>query len=126
MRRGRTHHRSWWLPAPCRRLSRRVRGAPGHDSLAACGDSAIRTRSAGAGARRYELGRGVAVMAKRINELAKEWGVQPKDVITAAEQLGIKGKRSQSAVTDDETARLRQALGLARPAQVTVGAERVV
>ena len=66
-------------------------------------------------------------MSKRIHELAKEWGVQPKDVIAAADQLGMKGKRSQSTVTDDEVARLRQALGLSgRPAQVTVGAERVV
>ena len=66
-------------------------------------------------------------MSKRIHELAKEWGVQPKDVIAAAEQLGLKGKRSQSTVTDDEVARLRQALGLSgRPAQATVGAERVV
>ena len=45
--------------------------------------------------------------AKRINEVAKEWGVQPKDIVTAAEQLGMKGKRSQSALTDDEIARLR-------------------
>jgi translation initiation factor IF-2 len=66
-------------------------------------------------------------MSKRIHELAKEWGVQPKDVVTAAEQLGMKGKRSQSTLTDDEVARLRQALGLApRPAQVTLGTERVV
>jgi translation initiation factor IF-2 len=66
------------------------------------------------------------VTAKRINEVAKEWGVQPKDIVTAAEQLGMKGKRSQSALTDDEIARLRQALGLSRPAQVTLGTERVV
>ena len=66
-------------------------------------------------------------MSKRIHELAKECGVQPKDVVAAAEQLGMKGRRSQSTVTDDETGRLKQALGLSpRPAQVTVGAERVV
>jgi hypothetical protein len=67
------------------------------------------------------------VTTKRIHELAKEWSVQPKDVIAAADQLGLKGKRSQSAVTDDEVQRLKQALGLApRAPQVTVGAERVV
>jgi translation initiation factor IF-2 len=66
-------------------------------------------------------------MSKRIHELAKEWNVAPKDVLAAAEQAGMKGKRSQSTVTDDETQRLRQALGLApKAAQVTVGAERVV
>src|SRR6185369_9339932 len=47
--------------------------------------------------------------------------------LAAAEHLGMKGRRSQSTVTDDETVRLRQQLGLTpRPAQVTVGAERVV
>ena len=67
------------------------------------------------------------MMSKRIHELAKDWGVQPKDVLAAAEQLGMKGKRSQSAITEDETARLRQALGLSpRAAQVTLGTERVV
>ena len=67
------------------------------------------------------------MMSKRIHELAKDWGVQPKDVLAAAEQLGMKGKRSQSAITDEETARLRQALGLSpRAAQVTLGTERVV
>jgi translation initiation factor IF-2 len=66
-------------------------------------------------------------MSKRIHELAKEWGVEPKAVLTAAEQLALKGKRSQSTVTDDEAQRLKQALGLVpRSAQVTVGAERVV
>jgi hypothetical protein len=66
-------------------------------------------------------------MSKRIHELAKEWAVQPKDVLAAAEQIGMKGKRSQSTVTDEETARLRQALGLSpRSAQPTLGAERVV
>jgi translation initiation factor IF-2 len=66
-------------------------------------------------------------MSKRIHELAKDWGVEPKAVLAAAEQLGMKGKRSQSAITEDETARLRQALGLTpRAAQVTLGTERVV
>jgi translation initiation factor IF-2 len=65
-------------------------------------------------------------MSKRIHELAKEYGVQAKDMLAAAEQLGLKGKRSQSTVTDDEAQRLKQALGISRPPQVTVGAERVV
>ncbi|HJQ75207.1 MAG TPA: translation initiation factor IF-2 N-terminal domain-containing protein, partial [Gaiellaceae bacterium] len=66
-------------------------------------------------------------MSKRIHELAKEWAVQPKDVLAAAEQLGMKGKRSQSTMTDDEVVRLRQALGLSpRSAQPTLGAERVI
>ncbi|HXJ33919.1 MAG TPA: translation initiation factor IF-2 [Candidatus Eisenbacteria bacterium] len=66
-------------------------------------------------------------MSKRIHELAKEWAVEPKAVVAAAEQIGLKGKRSQSVVTEDEVQRLKQTLGLApRSPQVTVGAERVV
>src|SRR5262245_34325550 len=66
-------------------------------------------------------------MSKRISELAKEWGVQPKDVVTAADGLGIKNRRPSSTLTEDEVTRLRQALGLSpRPAQVTLGTERVV
>ena len=46
-------------------------------------------------------------MSKRIHELAKEWGQNPKDLLTVAERVGIRGKRSQSALTDDEVTRLR-------------------
>src|SRR2546430_12641600 len=65
-------------------------------------------------------------MSKRIHELAKEWSVQPKDLLAGLEKLAIRGKRSQSSLTDEEVQRVREALGLvARPTAV-VGTERVV
>jgi translation initiation factor IF-2 len=65
-------------------------------------------------------------MSKRMHELAKEWGHNPKDLIAVAERLGIRGKRSQSALTDEEVTRLRDGLGLAPRPAVTLGSERVV
>ena len=65
-------------------------------------------------------------MSKRIHELAKEWGSNPKDLIAMAERLGIRGKRSQSAVSDEEVMRLREGMGLTPRPAVTVGSERVV
>jgi translation initiation factor IF-2 len=65
-------------------------------------------------------------MSKRIHELAREWSQNPKDLLVVAERVGIRGKRSQSALTDDEVARLRDGLGLTQRPAVTVGSERVV
>src|SRR5207249_55485 len=61
-----------------------------------------------------------------IHELAKEWAVAPKDLLTAVEKAGIRGKKSQSSLTDDEVLRIKDILGLSpRPAE-PVGTERVV
>src|SRR4029450_7512218 len=65
-------------------------------------------------------------MSKRIHELAKEWGQNPRDLLVVAERVGIRGKRSQSALTDEEVTRLRDGLGLTPRPAVTVGSERVV
>src|SRR5436309_1962136 len=65
-------------------------------------------------------------MSKRIHELAKEWDVQPKDLVAGLEKLGIRGKRSQSSLTDEEVQRVREALGLVTRPTVAVGTERVV
>src|SRR5262245_41763948 len=65
-------------------------------------------------------------MSKRIHELAREWGSNPKDLIAMAERLGIRGKRSQSSVTDEEVTRLREGMGLSPRPAVTLGSERVV
>ena len=65
-------------------------------------------------------------MSKRIHELAKEWGAPTKELVTKLEQIGVRGKRSQSTVTDEEASRLRVELGLSPKASVTVGEERVV
>jgi translation initiation factor IF-2 len=63
---------------------------------------------------------------KRIHELAKEWNVPTKDVLAKLERLGVREKRSQSSLTDDQVARLREALGLREKGSVAIGAERVV
>ncbi len=65
-------------------------------------------------------------MSKRIHELAKELGQTPKDLIAAAERLGIRGKRSQSAITDEEVTRIKDGLGLTPRPTVSLGSERVV
>ena len=65
-------------------------------------------------------------MGKRIHELAKEWGIAPKDLIAKLDELGITGRRSQSSLTDHEVERLAAALGRVPQPAVTVGSERVV
>ena len=65
-------------------------------------------------------------MSRRIHELAKEWNVAPKDVLAQIEKVGIRGKRSQSSLTDEEAQRVKEGLGLVHRPAVTVGAERVV
>ncbi|MFN8545868.1 MAG: translation initiation factor IF-2 [Candidatus Binatia bacterium] len=64
--------------------------------------------------------------SRRIHELAKEWGVLAKDVVAAAERLGFRGKRSQSTLTEDESQRIREDMGLVTRPVAPVGTERVV
>jgi translation initiation factor IF-2 len=63
---------------------------------------------------------------KRIHELAKEWDVPVKDVLAKIEKLGIRNKKSQSSLSDEQVPRVREALGLRDKAAVTIGTERVV
>ena len=65
-------------------------------------------------------------MSKRVHELAREWAITPKDLLLAAEKLGIRGKRSQSSFTDEEVQRVRDILSPNARPEVTLGAERVV
>jgi translation initiation factor IF-2 len=65
-------------------------------------------------------------MSKRIHELAREWGVAPKDLLAGVEKVGIRGKRSQSSLTDEEVERVRDVLGLRERPVEAVGTERVV
>src|SRR5947199_5607683 len=65
-------------------------------------------------------------MSKRIHELAKDWGVAPKDIVARAEKLGLRGKRSQSSLTDEEAERLKDDLGLSPRPAVPLGTGRVV
>jgi translation initiation factor IF-2 len=65
-------------------------------------------------------------MSKRVHELAKEWSIAPKDLLLAAEKLGIRGKRSQSSFTDEEVQRVRDILSPNARPEVSLGTERVV
>ena len=62
----------------------------------------------------------------RVHSLAKDLGIEPKDLIAHLEKMGIKGKKSQSSLEDDEAARIRAALATPAKPQVHVGEEKVV
>jgi translation initiation factor IF-2 len=62
----------------------------------------------------------------RVHELAKEWGLEAKDLISRLERIGIRGKRSQSALTEEEVERAGTELGFGPKPGVTIGEERVV
>jgi len=52
-------------------------------------------------------------MAKiRIHELAKQWGVESKDIVARLDKMGVTGKKPQSGLTDLEAERVHDAMGL--------------
>ena len=63
---------------------------------------------------------------KRIHELAKDWGIDAKDLITKLEKLGVHNKRSQSTLTDDEIERVHADVVALEKPSIAVGDERVV
>lgn len=63
---------------------------------------------------------------KRIHELAKEWNVDVKDMLARLEKLGMRNKRAQSSLTDDEVERIRAELAIDERPSVVVGDERVL
>ncbi len=66
------------------------------------------------------------MLRKRVNELAKEWGLDPKDVVARLERAGVKGKKPQSTLTDEEIDRAKGELGLVDKPSIAVGDERLV
>src|SRR6266850_4930647 len=62
----------------------------------------------------------------RVHLLAKELGIETKDLIAQLDKLGIRGRKAQSALEDDEVTRLRAALAGQEKPQVHVGEEKVV
>src|SRR5512145_2905443 len=62
----------------------------------------------------------------RVHLLAKELGVETKDLIAQLDKLGMRGRKAQSALEDDEVARVRAALAAQERPQVHVGEERIV
>src|SRR5215813_9290102 len=65
-------------------------------------------------------------MSRRVHELAKEWGLEPKDLTARLEKVGMRNKRAQSSLTDEEVQRAAEELGFVEKPQVTIGGERVV
>jgi translation initiation factor IF-2 len=62
----------------------------------------------------------------RVHQLAKELGLEPKDLIAHLEKMGLKGKKSQSSLEEEEIGRIRVQLAQPAKPQVAVGGERVV
>jgi len=62
----------------------------------------------------------------RVHLLAKELGIETKDLIAQLDRLGLRGRKAQSALEDDEVARLRSALAAQERPHVHVGEEKIV
>ena len=62
----------------------------------------------------------------RVHLLAKELGIETKDLIAQLDKLGLRGRKAQSSLEDDEVARVRAALAALEKPQVHVGEEKVV
>src|SRR5438105_13684265 len=63
---------------------------------------------------------------RRIHELAKEWGVDTPVLIAKLEKLGVRNKRSQSSLTDDEVERAKAEFTVEEKPTIVVGGERTV
>jgi translation initiation factor IF-2 len=64
--------------------------------------------------------------SRRLHDLAKEWGLEVKDLAARLEKVGIRGKRAQSALSEEEIAQASRDLGLGPAPTVTIGGERIV
>ena len=62
----------------------------------------------------------------RVHLLAKELGIETKDLIAQLDKLGMRGRKAQSSLEDEEVARVRTALAVLEKPQVHVGEEKVV
>jgi translation initiation factor IF-2 len=62
----------------------------------------------------------------RVHLLAKELGIETKDLIAQLDKIGLRGRKAQSALEDDEVARVRAVLTAQEKPQVHVGEEKVI
>ncbi len=62
----------------------------------------------------------------RVHLLAKELGIETKDLIAQLDKLGMRGRKAQSAMEDDEVARVRAALVAQEKPHVHIGEEKVI
>jgi len=63
---------------------------------------------------------------KRIHELAKEWGIETRQLLARLEELGVHGKKAASTLTDQEIALVRPAPEPKETPLPTLGEERLV
>jgi translation initiation factor IF-2 len=62
----------------------------------------------------------------RVHLLAKDLGIETKDLIAQLDKMGMRGRKAQSALEDDEVTRIRAALAALEKPQVHVGEEKIV
>ncbi|MGE5721760.1 MAG: translation initiation factor IF-2, partial [Sphingomonadales bacterium] len=62
----------------------------------------------------------------RVHELAKELSLDPKDLIAKLEKLGIRNKRAQSSMSEDELERVKVELVADEKPSIAIGDERVM
>jgi translation initiation factor IF-2 len=62
----------------------------------------------------------------RVHSLAKELGIETKDLIAHLDRLGIRGRKAQSSLEDDEVARVKAVIAGQEKPQVHIGEEKVV
>jgi translation initiation factor IF-2 len=63
---------------------------------------------------------------KRVHEVAKDLGIEAKELIAKLEKLGIRNKRSQSSLTEDVVERVKAEFASDEKPSIAVGDERVV
>lgn len=63
---------------------------------------------------------------KRIHELAKEWGVETRQVLTQLEAQGIRGKKAQSTLSERDADAVQQVLRSPAAPSLVLGEEKVV
>ena len=63
---------------------------------------------------------------KRVHELAKDLGIDAKDLIAKLDKLGIRNKRSQSSLTEEEVERVKAEFAGEEKPSIAVGDERVL
>jgi len=62
----------------------------------------------------------------RVHLIAKELGMETKELIAHLDKLGIRGRKAQSSLDDEEVSQVRGALAAQERPQVHVGEEKVV
>src|SRR5918998_3305312 len=62
----------------------------------------------------------------RVHLLAKELGIETKDLLAQLDRMGLRGRKAQSSLEDDEVSRVRTALAAQERPHVHVGEEKVV